>query len=152
MHTLNSLTRWSVVLCLLAACGDGEESDDANADTRAPATFAEQAALGQSLYKENCAMCHGDSGQGSANAPRVVGLDEGALPLDPPASRKVRDEKFVTVGDVASFVVMNMPPGKAGSLSTEQYLAVLAFDLKANGINLDQKLDLDLAETLTIPR
>jgi hypothetical protein len=82
----------------------------------------------------------------------LVGLKEGALPLDPPASRQVRKEKFVTVADVASFAVMNMPPDDPGSLSTEEYLAVLAFDLNANGIMLDEKLTLDLAKTLTIPR
>jgi hypothetical protein len=37
-------------------------------------------------------------------------------------------------------------------LTTDEHLAVLAFDLEANGLMLDQKLDLDLAETLTIPR
>jgi hypothetical protein len=47
---------------------------------------------------------------------------------------------------------MNMPPDAPGSLSTEEYLAILAFDLDANGIMLDQKLTLELAGTLTIPR
>jgi predicted RecA/RadA family phage recombinase len=74
------------------------------------------------------------------------------LPLDPPPGAKVRTEQFVTVGDVASFAVANMPAGNAGSLSTEEYLAVLAFDLKANGITLDEPLDLETAEKLTIPR
>ena len=29
-----------------------------------------------------------------------------------------------------------MPPKKAGSLTDEQYAAILAFDLKANGIDM----------------
>jgi hypothetical protein len=37
-------------------------------------------------------------------------------------------------------------------VAEEQYWAILAFDLKANGINLDQKLDGALAATLTVPR
>src|SRR5687768_7323691 len=49
-----------------------------------PATFSEQAAAGQQLYGAHCAECHGSSGEGT-KAPRVVGLDQGALPLDPPA-------------------------------------------------------------------
>jgi cytochrome c len=133
----------------LAACND---DNGTYTETPSPDTFARQAALGMDVYVEYCAKCHGDSGQGTDKAPRLVGLDEGALPLDPPAERKVRTEKFVTVADVANFAVANMPGDKPGSLSTKEYLAVLAFDLKANGITLDEPLTLDLAETLKIPR
>jgi hypothetical protein len=45
-----------------------------------------------------------------------------------------------------------MPPTAPGSLSDEQYLAILAFDLKANGIELQDKLDLAKAQSLEIPR
>jgi S-disulfanyl-L-cysteine oxidoreductase SoxD len=132
-------------------CGD---SNDHSADggSKAPGTFAEQVALGRQLYGIQCAVCHGDKGQGTGDAPRLVGLDQGALPLKAPAERMLRHEDFVTVADVASFVVMNMPPNKVGSLSEEQYLAILAFALDANGIPLDDELDLERAETLTIPR
>jgi cytochrome c len=118
-----------------------------------PATpFAEQAEQGGALYAAHCAECHGASGEGD-KAPRVVGLDQGALSLEPPKTAKLRKTKFTTVADVADFVVKNMPPKKAGTLSTDEYLAILAFDLKANGIDLgDKKLDLELAKTLTIPR
>ena len=143
---------WAL-LALSMACGDADEADDSKASTKgSPSSFAEQVTLGQEVYGQSCAGCHGNMGQGTDKAPRVVGLDEGALPLKPPAGRKVRTEDFVTVADVANFVVAKMPPDKPGSLSTEKYLAVLAFDLKANGINLDKKLDLELAEDLTIPR
>jgi cytochrome c len=117
-----------------------------------PTTFEDQVALGQQLYGANCASCHGDSGQGSASAPPVVGIDKGALPLDPPASAKYRKTQFKTVADIAAFVVKNMPPKAPGSLSEEQYWSILAFDLKANGIQLDKKLDGALAATLNVPR
>jgi cytochrome c len=117
-----------------------------------PASFADQVAQGQTLYVNNCAKCHGDAGQGTDQGPRVVGIKEGALPLDPPASRKVRKSRFVTVADVAQFVVANMPPGKAGSLTSDQYWAILAFDLHANGIDLPSPLTPEAAQTLTIPR
>ena len=88
-----------------------------------------------------------------AKALRVVGLKEGALPLDAPASAKYRKTKFKTVADVADFVVKAMPPAAPGSLPPESYFAILAFDLKANGIDLgSKKLDGALAATLTIPR
>jgi len=148
-----------VLAVMFTACSNGDEGSDPIRETDdeidegdVPETFDEQVELGGMEFAEHCAECHGDSGQGTAKAPRVVGLEEGALPLDPPASRTVRKEQFVTVADVASFVVTNMPPDAPGSLSTEEYLAILAFDLKANGITLEEKLDLELAETLTIPR
>jgi cytochrome c len=118
-----------------------------------PATFPEQVSAGQELYGQHCAKCHGDSGEGTDKAPRVVDLKKGALPVDPPADRKARKTRFVTVANVADFVVKNMPPKKAGTLNTEQYLAILAFDLKANGVDLGQdKLTLEKAPSLTIPR
>jgi cytochrome c len=118
----------------------------------AATTFAEQVAQGQSLFAANCATCHGDAGQGTSKAPAVVGLSTGALPLDPPATAKVRKTQFVTVADVATFVVANMPASAPGSLTMDEYWAILAFDLSANGITLMQPLTPALAATLTIPR
>jgi mono/diheme cytochrome c family protein len=116
------------------------------------ATFADQVAAGQKLYGENCATCHGASGEGK-KAPAVVGLKTGALPLDPPAGAKFRKTQFKTVADIANFVVKSMPPDSAGTLSGEEYWAILAFDLKANGVDLgDKKLDGALASGLTVPR
>ncbi len=142
-----------VVSCLaVAGCGGEAPPPKAPAQGAAPATFAEQVALGQTLYGANCASCHGAGGEGK-DAPRLVGLKEGALPVDPPAKAKFRKTQFKTVADVADFVVKTMPPDKPGSLQPEQYWAILAFDLKANGIDLgDKKLDAALAPSLTIPR
>jgi len=73
--------------------------------------------------------------------------------LDPPSGAKHRKSQFVTVADVAEFVSTNMPGDAPGSLDAEDYFAVLAFDLKANGIDLgEQKLDAAVAASLTIPR
>lgn len=132
------------------ACHSTKNAADASFKA---ASFTEQVSHGQELYGMHCAKCHGDSGEGSDEAPRVVDLKKGALPTDPPADRKARKGRFVTVANVADFVVKNMPPKKAGTLTTEQYLAILAFDLKANGIDLGrEKLTLDKAASLTIPR
>ena len=139
-----------------ASCASSNEAAPATTASPAtaaapPATFAEQVAAGQTLYGANCAGCHGDAGQGG-KGPRVVGLAQGALPLAPPADRKFRKTRFVTVGDVADFVVANMPPGKGGSLPADQYWDILAFDLHANGVDLPQPLTAEAAKTLTIPR
>jgi mono/diheme cytochrome c family protein len=134
-----------------APAAPAAQSEEAASATATPATFDDQVALGGQLYAANCAGCHGDQGQGG-KAPRVVGLKEGALPLDPPAGAKFRKVQFKTVGDVAKWVSAHMPPEKGGSLTEEQYFAILAFDLKANGINLPAKLDMPTAESLEIPR
>jgi cytochrome c len=143
-----SIPGWGLLACVLFACADdGKEEKEMDQGQAVEA----QATRGQTLFGRHCASCHGDSGQGDT-APRLVGLEEGALPLKPPDTRQVRMVDFVTVADVAGFAVANMPPGKGGSLSTDEYLAILAFDLKANGLTLEQELDLDLAAELTIPR
>jgi cytochrome c len=98
-----------------------------------------QVQAGQKLYAKHCAGCHGDAGEGSKKAPPVVG--KAALPLDPPAGAKVRKSQFHTAADVAGFVVKNMPAKKPGSLKTDEYWAILAFDLKANGVEVKEKVD-----------
>lgn len=130
---------------VLIACGEStpppeSPSSTVAPSTSAPSTFAEQVTAGQTLYAANCASCHGNSGEGG-DAPRVVGLDKGALPLDPPADSKFRKTQFKTAADVAGFVVKSMPPNKAGSLTEEQYFSILAFDLHANGVDLPNKID-----------
>jgi cytochrome c len=121
------------------------------ASSAAPTSFAEQVATGGTLYAQNCASCHGDSGEGG-KAPRLVGLKDGALPLDPPADRKYRKEQFVTIADVANFAVAYMPPKKAGTLTPDQYWAIVAFDVHANGIDLPVPITPDFASKLKIPR
>lgn len=156
---------WVLIGSWLVACGGSappaetpppssppESSLTPASGVAAPANFGEQVAAGQKLFGAHCAECHGASGEGSPG-PRVVGLEQGALPLDPPPGAKYRKTQFKTVADIASFVVANMPPKAPGSLSSEEYFSILAFDLKANGIDLgEKKLDMALAKTLDVPR
>jgi glucose/arabinose dehydrogenase/cytochrome c553 len=109
---------------------------------------AAQIAEGATLFAENCARCHGDDGKGTTIAPPLVG--QGALPRDPPPDRQLRDIPFVTAFDVFEFVSTFMPYDVPGSLSTETYLAILAFDLHANGIELSEPLSIENAETIVI--
>ena len=104
-------------------------------------TFADQVAAGQKLYGDRCASCHGAAGEGG-KAPRVVGIDKGALPLDPPAGATSRKAQFKTASDVAEFIMKNMPPYGAGpSPSESECWSILAFDLHASGVDLPKKLD-----------
>ncbi len=141
---------------LVAACGGGGSEGPGTAvpgggggGGTEPTTFAAQATVGQKLYADNCASCHGDGGEGDGKIPRVVGLDKGALPLDaaPGSSRKV---KFHNAADVGGWAAQNMPPGKGGSLKEWQYWAIIAFDLKANGVTLDKKVDASSAKEVVL--
>lgn len=128
MHHANYVMGPLFVVALVA-CGGGNEAN-------APHP-TDQVAWGQELYGKHCAGCHGDQGQGGSHGPAVVGKT--ALPLDPPATAKHRTTQFHTAADVFAFVKATMPANHPGSLTDEQYAAILAFDLKANGVDLAGK-------------
>lgn len=99
--------------------------------TLALAYTAEQADRGQKVFAQHCAVCHGGNGQGGEvpqtfkgyagmKAPPVAG--PGALP------------NMQTAENVYSFIKQHMPLQKPGSLSDQEYLDIVAFDLKANNI------------------
>ncbi len=142
-----------VLALSFVACGGETPPASTPAGSNAAAstaTFAEQVAEGQKLYGAHCASCHGAGGEGK-DGPRVVGVAQGALPPDPPASSKFRKNKFHTAADIASFVVANMPSDVPGSLHEDQYWDILAFDLKANGVDLGTKhLDATTAAAVVI--
>ena len=108
------------------------------ATPNSPTTVAAQIEQGKKLYVAKCAKCHGDAGQGIKDAPPVVGKD--AFPLEPRAKAK-RNVKFHTAADVFAWASKNMPAKAPGSLTTDEYLAIFAFDLSANGVKLDKPLD-----------
>ncbi|MGF1465314.1 MAG: c-type cytochrome [Sandaracinaceae bacterium] len=147
--------RWLVLvsaLGLLAGCGgttNRPRDDGGPTDT----PFAMQVERGAALYADNCARCHGAMGEGTELAPRLVGLDEGALPLDPRPTQTLRTTQFVTALDVGTFAAANMPFDDPGSLELDEYLAILAFALFANGFTaLEEALTLENAGNLVIPR
>jgi mono/diheme cytochrome c family protein len=111
----------------------------ATAAFTAPAATAQaQIDQGKKLYTDKCATCHGAGGEGTKDGPPVVGKD--AFPLEPRKGSK-RTNKFHTAADVFAYASKEMPKKKPGSLSTDEYLAIFAFDLTANGIKLDKPLD-----------
>ena len=66
--------------------------------------------------------------------PRPVAAPSAALSARSDAKRNV---DFHTAADVFAWTSKNMPGGAPGTLSTDQYLAIFAFDLTANGIKLE---------------
>jgi len=104
--------------------------------------------MGQKLFAANCASCHGGEGQG-AKGPALVGAS--ALPANPPPTAKVRTQRFRTAGDVLDFMKKNMPMNAPGSLTDDQYAAILAYDLHANGVDLaGKKVDKSSASSIVL--
>ena len=83
---------------------------------------SKQAAAGAKVYADNCARCHGAKLEG-VSAPALKGPDLTA----PGAQGKL------TVGDIFKYMTGLMPAGNPGSLSHDQYVAIMAFILKENG-------------------
>jgi mono/diheme cytochrome c family protein len=110
-------------------------------------TVTAQIDQGKQLYVDKCAKCHGDAGQGTEKAPPVVGKD--VFPQQPRPGAK-RDVEFHTAADVFAWTTKHMPGDAPGSLSTDQYLAIFAFDLTANGVTLDKPLDGPAAQAIVL--
>ena len=135
-------------LLIAAACGgaahNAAEPEPSTGPAPTPAGPAvsndDLASQGATLYGAHCAKCHGDKGQGGSKAPAVVGAS--ALPKNPRPGSK-RQVTFSTAYDIGAWAMEHMPGDKPGSLKQEEYLAILAFDLKANGVTLP-------AEPLTV--
>lgn len=108
-----------------------------------------QVKRGATVYGEHCARCHGAAGEGSPEAPPVVGA--GALPLHAQGA-KLRTGPFRTALDVAQFATSAMPPGQRARSRMEEadYWAVLAFALSANGVELRQPVDASSAAGIVL--
>jgi cytochrome c len=152
----NLLTAGLIVLSASGCAGSTKvpaASAPSSAGSEQAPKFGDQVARGKALYAARCAACHGENGEGRGRLPALVGLRDGALPLDPPAAARRRKTQFKTAADLADFVVHAMPASAPGSLAADEYWAILAFDLDANGVDTGGKpLDAALASTLTIPR
>lgn len=134
-----------MLLSVVAACGGASSSSSSTPSQ--PLTIEAQIEQGKQLYVKKCAMCHGDAGQGTTKGPPVVGPE--AFPLDPRPGAK-RDVPFHTAADVFAWATKHMPAGAPGSLSTDEYLAIFAFDLSANGVKLDHPLDGPTAQGIVL--
>ena len=74
---------------------------------------AEQAKRGETMYKENCAACHGEDLAGSGPMPALAGNDFVA--------------NWKTVGDLFEKTHSSMPASAPGSLSEQQTSDIIAF-------------------------
>ena len=88
----------------------------------APAHFtAAQASHGADLYRDNCTLCHGPHMDDGEFAPSLKGAR-----FKGKWGGKALDSLFV-------YISSTMPPGQAGSLSSEDYADLVAHILASNG-------------------
>ncbi len=133
---------------LLIGCHKNEPGPKAPEAPPAATTITAQVDQGKQLYVDKCSKCHGDAGQGvDKKGPPVVGPE--AFPQKPRQGAK-RDVEFHTAADVFAWTSKHMPGNAPGSLTTDEYLAIFAFDLTANGIKLDKPLDGPAAQAIVL--
>ncbi|MGH2375408.1 MAG: c-type cytochrome [bacterium] len=87
----------------------------------APAILAatEQTNRGKELFGMNCARCHGDQGEGTADGPRLIGTPNGIA-------------TYMTAKGLFEFASTEMPADARGSLMPQAYWDILAFILESN--------------------
>ena len=95
-------------------------------------------AQGKQVFADNCAACHGDTGQGGIKDPLVGG--QGTLASDKPIKTVGSFWPYATT--LFDYIHRAMPYPTPGSLSNDDTYAVVAFILSLNGIiPTDSKVD-----------
>lgn len=93
------------------------------AQAGAPALYTRaQAATGAKLFAAQCATCHGEHLEGGVG-PALTG----------PNLVRLAKKTKLAVGDVFSFLSLQMPLNAPASLTHSQYVAIMAHILAVNG-------------------
>lgn len=118
-------------LILIAFAQSGEETNNtsptttptpANAADQSDAIYtSEQATAGEEVVAQVCSLCHGATLQGGVG-PALVGA----------TFSKDWEQGDKTVDDLYSFISTNMPQNAPGSLTSQQYIDVVAYILQQN--------------------
>ncbi|MFW6024493.1 MAG: c-type cytochrome [Dichotomicrobium sp.] len=94
---------------------------------------------GEQVYVEQCAVCHGDFGEGIGRWPELAG-GEGTLDSDDPV--KTIGSYWPYLSTVYDYIHRAMPFGNAQSLSDDQVYALTAYVLYLNYIVEDMDFEL----------
>lgn len=105
------------------------------------------AALGEPLYQERCASCHGEFGEGAGRWPELSG-GGGTLKSDSPV--KTVGSYWPYVSTVYDFIYRAMPFGAAQTLTPDETYSLTAYLLYLNDIVKDQDLELNERNLATI--
>lgn len=104
----------------------------------APSFDSKQVAHGKRLYGNACAKCHGANMQG-VTAPALSG------PAFAPVSGS-----HLTIGGIYTYMSTNMPADRPGKLKDDEYAAIMAYLLNANGYAPgNEKMTADSARSST---
>ncbi|MER2252910.1 c-type cytochrome [Methylorubrum podarium] len=98
------------------------------------------AALGETVFQERCASCHGEFGEGAGRWPELAG-GAGTLKSDSPV--KTVGSYWPYVSTVFDFVHRAMPFGAAQTLTPDETYSVTAYLLYLNDILKDQDFEVN---------
>ena len=106
------------------------------------------ATAGKSIFADNCAVCHGDNGQGGIKD-RLVG-GQGTLATDHPIKTVGSYWPYATT--LYDYIHRAMPYQAPGSLSNDDYYSLAAYILSLNGIvPPDARLDKETLPKVKMP-
>ncbi len=98
------------------------------------------AALGETIFQERCASCHGEFGEGAGRWPELAG-GAGTLKSDSPV--KTVGSYWPYVSTVFDFVHRAMPFGAAQTLTPDETYSLTAYLLYLNDILKDQDFEVN---------
>ncbi len=101
---------------------------------------------GEQVFSENCAVCHGEFGEGSGNWPKLAG-GEGSLADNDPL--KTVGSYWPYLSTAFDYVHRSMPFGNAQSLSPDQVYAIVAYIAYQNDL-VDEDFVLSKENFLTV--
>lgn len=92
---------------------------------------AGDALVGEEVFAEKCAACHGDFAEGIGNWPKLAG---GADTLDHEDPLKTVGSYWPYLSTAYDYIKRSMPYGDAGTLSDDEVYAIVAYILYSNDL------------------
>jgi mono/diheme cytochrome c family protein len=136
----------AVVFCGAVAVLPAQDQPAKRKTVRDPAYSAAQAERGKKVYQENCVTCHLPDLDGSENA------TAGARGAPLVGTRFVQDFGESKVSALFNKMKRDMPSGKPGTLTDQQYLDAASFVLQRNSFPAGAaELTADTATDVWIP-
>jgi len=89
------------------------------------------ALVGEEIFAEKCAACHGDFAEGIDNWPKLAG---GADTLDHEDPLKTVGSYWPHLTTAYDYIKRSMPYGNAGSLTDDEVYAIVAYILYSNNL------------------
>ena len=134
------------VVVSAAAAAEAQDAAKDRKTVRDPVYTAAQADRGKQVYESNCVTCHLPDLDGSANP------TAGARGAPLVGTRFVQDFGESKVSALFNKMKRDMPSGRPGALSDQEYLDVATFILQRNGFPAGSaELTIDTADETWIP-